>query len=83
MKYEERRACVCAYLCISIVIFEISQVSADDCFAAFCLVNRDWLSHRPERTKILYHKTAYSGRPCKRSISDIFFLLSMCLPPTI
>ena len=46
MKYEERRAGVCACLCISIVIFEISQVSADDCFAAFCLVNRNWLSHR-------------------------------------
>ena len=44
MKYEERRASECAYLCISIVVFEISQVSADDCFAALCLVNRDWLS---------------------------------------
>ena len=25
---------------------ETSYISRDDCFAAFCLVNRDWLSHR-------------------------------------
>ena len=44
VKYEERRAGVCAYLCISIVTTETSYISTDDCFAAFCLVNRDWLA---------------------------------------
>ena len=46
-KYRERRARGCAYLCNSTVFTEISYVSTDDCFAAFCLVNRDWLApHR-------------------------------------
>ena len=35
VKYEERHAGVCADPCISIVTNEISQVSLDDCFAAF------------------------------------------------
>ena len=44
VKYGERRADVCADLCISIVTIETSYISQDDCLAAFCLVNRDWLS---------------------------------------
>ena len=44
VKYEERRADVCACLCISIVTTETSYISVDDCFAAFCLVNRDSLT---------------------------------------
>ena len=57
LKYEERRAGVCAYLCISIASSETSYISLDDCFAAFCLVYRDWLSP-PRKTKELYHKIA-------------------------
>ena len=48
MKYEERRASVCAYLRNSIVIFEISQVSADDCLAAFyCSIGKR-VTHLPK-----------------------------------
>lgn len=42
-KYEERRADVCAYLCISTVRGETSYISRDDCFAAFVSCpRREW-----------------------------------------
>ena len=44
VEYEEMRAGVCAYLCISIATVETSDIPTGDCFAAFCLVNRDWLA---------------------------------------
>ena len=49
LKYGERRAGVCAYLCISIASSETSYISLDDCFAAFS-VNRDRLA--PPRKNI-------------------------------
>ena len=60
MKYEERRAGVCAYLCNSIVITEISHISTDDCFAAFCLVHRDWLAP-PRKNKRIIPKKVVAG----------------------
>ena len=47
-KYGERRAGVCAYLCISIASSETSYISLDDCFAAFS-VNRDRTTHPPRK----------------------------------
>ena len=41
---REARKRVAPYLCISIVTLKVLRFSRDDCFAAFCLVNRDWLS---------------------------------------
>ena len=52
-KYGERRANVCADLCISIVTIETSYISQDDCFAAFCLVNRDRLAPPRKYGKII------------------------------
>ena len=70
VKYGERRAGVCAFLCISIVTTETSYISVDDCFAAFS-VNRNHPHHClrqlaiarriPERTARLSHKTPQSG----------------------
>ena len=53
MKYEERHANVRVWLCISIVIFEISQVSLDDCFAAFLSCLGEALACRASTMRII------------------------------
>ena len=53
MKYGERRAGVCACLCVSIVISETSYIPLDDCFAAFYLVNRDRFSPPRKNSSII------------------------------
>lgn len=50
VEYEERRAGVCAYLCISIATVETSDIPTGDCFAALCLVPSVQVDTIPERT---------------------------------
>ena len=57
VKYEERRAGVCAYLYISIVTTETSYISTDDCFAALCLVPAAQVRTFTKRTLVLYQKS--------------------------
>lgn len=57
VKYRERRAIGRAYLCISIVTLETSDISTDDCFAALCFVLSHWSWFNPlsRGRRILYH----------------------------
>ena len=53
---REARECA-RFPCISIVRLETSDIPSDDCFAAFCLVNRDWLPP-PRKNNDIIPKTA-------------------------
>ena len=53
VEYEERRASVCAYLCISIATVETSDISTGDCFAALCLVQQFKFTLSPQ-TALFY-----------------------------
>ena len=58
VEYEERRAGVCAYLCISIATVETSDIPTGDCFAALCLVHPVMVFTIPEKTLYMISKFA-------------------------
>ena len=60
VEYEERRAGVCAYLCISIATVETSDIPTGDCLAALSLAPRDRLSP-PRKTLKLYQNPMVLG----------------------
>ena len=57
MKYGERRAGVCAYLCISIVMPKLPTFQETIALQRFVLSIGIGLPIHPERTLTLYHKT--------------------------
>ena len=62
MKYRERHANGLRCLCNGIVISEISQVSTDDCFAAFYLVTSRSACASLKETMTLYQNRRVSAR---------------------
>ena len=62
MKYRERLANGLRCLCNGIVISEISQVSTDDCFAAFYLVTSRSACASLKETMTLYQNRRVSAR---------------------